>query len=98
MLTQISENSELLQIFSEILNEEGAEIYMRPAADYVGLDRPITFATVVAAAAARGESAFGYRCRRSAENSGLKLNPRKSQMLTFQAGDSIVVIAKENPP
>jgi hypothetical protein len=98
MLTQISENEELLQIFAEILDEAGSEIYLRPALAYVS-DQPVTFATVVAAAAAREESAFGYRRAPNGEDRGvLKLNPRKSEVVHFRPGDAVVVMAKGKGP
>ena len=52
MLTQISENRELAEVFDELFAAEGSEIYLRPASDYVAAGRETTYATVVEAARA----------------------------------------------
>ncbi len=92
MLTQMSENESLLPIFTEILDEEGAEIYMRPVEEYVKTAAPVNFYTIAAAAAARGECAFGYLKR---GETGVTLNPSKSAQVQFAPGDSVVVMAHE---
>jgi ion channel POLLUX/CASTOR len=99
MLAQASENEFLSAIFKEILSEEGSEIYMRPAEDYVAMGHPVDFFTVVEAGRRRGETAFGY-CRRrdgltyERNMGGVVLNPRKSTLETYQPGDFIVVLAQ----
>lgn len=96
MLTQMSENEKLLPIFSEILDEQGAEIYMRPIEDYVRVGAPLSFATIVAAAAARGECAFGYQIAGKGEpGGGVRLNPAKTRAFTPKPGDCVIVMAKE---
>ncbi len=35
LMTQIAENRELTALFEDILDEEGSEIYMKPASEYV---------------------------------------------------------------
>ena len=93
MLAQTAENEHLSEIFADILDEEGSELYMRAVTDYVKLDRPVNFYTVVAAASARGEIAVGWCRRPPGAQLTLKLNPRKSELITFEATDSIVVLA-----
>ncbi|HEY0068837.1 MAG TPA: NAD-binding protein, partial [Chloroflexia bacterium] len=61
MLSQISENKDLGEVFADLFNADGSEIYLKPAADYVKTGHPVNFYTVVEAARRRGEVAIGYR-------------------------------------
>ena len=95
-LAQASENESLAAIFDDLLDEEGSEIYMRPAEDYVALGSPVTFFTVATAAAARGEVALGYhRPRPGARANGIVVNPSKSVAIDFQPGDRLIVLARD---
>ncbi len=98
MLAQASENPYMSAICEELLDDAGSEIYMRPVTDYVSIDEPVTFYTIVEAARARGETAFGYSRPRSlsqagAPTGGVVVNPRKSEPLEYRAGDSVIVLA-----
>jgi voltage-gated potassium channel Kch len=96
MLAQASENETLAAIFDDLLDEQGSEIYMRPAEDYVTLERPVNFYTIAAAAVARGEVALGYhRPREGARADGIVVNPPRSVMLDFVAGDRLIVLARD---
>ena len=75
------------------VRRRGQEIYIKPAADYVRLSAPVRYATVVAAARAYGEVAIGYRSGRTAGETGIVLNPPKSECLTFRPGDMVIVLA-----
>ena len=73
---------------------------MRPAADYVTTDKPVTFYTVAEAARRRGEVAIGYRRIRKDEPdsrglAGVVVNPVKSLALTYGPVDRIIVLARE---
>lgn len=99
MMSQISENPELFSVFNDIFDPEGAEIYLKPASDYVATGQPVNFYTVVEAARRRGETALGYRITAEANASGksygVYTNPKKSSHLTFTAEDKVIVIAQE---
>jgi voltage-gated potassium channel Kch len=99
MLTQISENRELAQVFKELFSAGGSEIYLRPAGDYVATGREIPYATVVEAARRRGECAIGYRSAAGADDPdldfGVHINPAKSQLLTLAEDDRVIVLAEE---
>lgn len=99
MLAQIVENREMTAVFAELFSPHGAELYLRPARDYVNLNRSVNFYTVVQAARERGEIALGYRLHPSksaarAENE-IHLNPPKSNLLTFGEADRIIVLAND---
>jgi voltage-gated potassium channel Kch len=96
MLAQIAENKDLALVFADLFDADGAEIYLKPAREYVNLEQPVSFYTVLEAAARRGEIAIGYRLKRepAAEQSyGVHLNPAKSPLVTFEPGDRIIVVA-----
>ena len=100
MLAQASENQYLAAIFDDLLDEQGSEIYMRPVADYVAIDQPLTFWTIAESARLRGEIAIGYRRIRAGDADqralgGVTVNPLKSEALTYLPEDRIIVLARE---
>jgi voltage-gated potassium channel Kch len=96
MLAQASENETLGAIFDDLLDEEGSEIYMRPAQDYVALQQKVNFYTVTQAARARNEVAIGYhRPRPGARANGIVVNPSKARAVDYQPGDRLIVLARD---
>jgi voltage-gated potassium channel Kch len=99
LLTQVSENKHLHQLFGDLFDPDGSEIYLKPVEDYVRPGQPITYATLVAAARLRGESAIGYRIAARASDAargyGVVVNPGKAERVAFQAGDRVVVLAED---
>jgi voltage-gated potassium channel Kch len=98
-LSQVAENKSLAAVFADLFDADGSEVYVRPATDYVAAGKPMTFYTVVEAARLRGEVAIGYRLRSLANDSarayGVVVNPKKSDEITFSAGDRVIVLAEE---
>jgi len=98
MMSQFSENADLFDVFANIFDPEGSEIYLKPAGDYVATNQPVNLYTVTEAARRRGETAIGYRLTSQAGDStqsyGVHTNPRKSEMVTLAAEDKVIVIAK----
>jgi hypothetical protein len=95
MLSQISENRYLNQLFQELLTSEGSEIYLKPAKQYIRLDESIAFETVVKSASLKSEIALGYKLRSHHENGGVFVNPPKNSLCTFHEGDCIIVLAED---
>lgn len=98
MMSQLSENAELFDVFTDIFDPEGAEIYLKPVSDYVAVGEPVNFYTVVEAARRRGETALGYRKTSESNDAGkaygVHTNPKKSEQVVFATGDKIIVIAE----
>ena len=98
MMSQLSEDPELFNVFTDIFDPEGAEIYLKPISDYVVTGEPVNFYTVLEAARRRGETALGYRIVAESKNAGksygVHTNPKKSQTITFAPDDKIIVIAE----
>lgn len=94
IMTQVSENRELANVFAELLQEEGSEIYFRPAEDYVKLGEPVNFYTVSASAALKSEVAVGYR-KENGSGFDVITNPKKEEEVIYAAGDYIIVLAED---
>lgn len=98
MMAQLSENAELLGVFTDMFDPEGAEIYLKPISDYVVTGQPVNFYTVTEAARRRGETAIGYRLmseNHDAEKSyGIHTNPKKSEKVSFNLEDKLIVISE----
>jgi voltage-gated potassium channel Kch len=98
ILAQASENELFEAIFAELLDQDGSEIYLRPASDYVPLGEQSSFYDVVRAAAARGEVAIGHHLAAKDDSGGtadIVVNPAKSERLAYTSGDRIFVLARE---
>ncbi|MFN8384726.1 MAG: NAD-binding protein [Anaerolineales bacterium] len=99
MLAQLSENSELMGVFTDIFDPEGAEVYLKPIGDYVTTGQPVNFYTVTEAARRRGQTAIGYRIMSESKNAekdyGVRTNPKKSEKVTFAPEDKLIVIAED---
>lgn len=99
LMAQVSENPSLNEVYSGLFSAEGSEIYLRPAEWYVALDTPVSFYTVAAGAARRGETAIGYR-EATPEGAGdgqatVRINPAKMDMRAYSKGDLIIVLAED---
>lgn len=97
LVTQLSEDPRLEAVFHELLGSRGSEIYLRPAEWYVQPEHEVSFATIVAGALRRGETAIGYRSVALAHDPGsgfgVRVNPAKSELFTVAVGDRVVVLA-----
>ncbi len=97
MIAQLSENIHLMPVFTDMLNEEGAEIYLKPVEEYIKTGVEVNFYTVVEAAARRNETAIGYRSASAdgkSDSYGVHINPDKSAVITFNPGDKVIVFAE----
>jgi voltage-gated potassium channel Kch len=99
LLTQVSENGELLEVFQDLFDAEGSEIYLKAAANYVSQGVDVNFYTVTEAARRRGEVAIGYRLQRDSGDAtrayGVRVNPPKSETVKFEREDKIIVLAED---
>ena len=99
MLSQISENDRLSDVFQMLFSSVGSEIYLRAADSYIKPGRTVDFYTVVAAASRRGQTAIGYRVaadKRDKQRAyGIVVNPDKGEQVTFAAGDMVIVLAED---
>ncbi len=98
MLSQLSENRSLFDVFTDLFDPDGSEIYLKHVIDYVAVGQPVNFYTVVEAARRRGEVALGYRIVSQAHDTeksyGVYTNPKKSKEVVFSGEDKIIVLAE----
>ena len=98
MLSQVSENKQLTEVFDQLFSSDGAEIYLREAELYVKPGESADFYTVIEAARRKGETAIGHRFEehaRSAEHYyGVSVNPTKTEQHVYKPGDKIIVLAE----
>ncbi|MBN2572437.1 MAG: NAD-binding protein [Ignavibacteriales bacterium] len=98
LISQISENKKLMRVFEDIFDADGSEIYLKPAGEYVEVDKSVNFYTVLESAKRKNEVAFGYRISKDAHDVkkcyGIKVNPIKSDYITFSQCDKIIILAE----
>lgn len=97
VLAQVSENKALAAVFEDLFDADGAELYLKPASEYVETQKDLSFYTIVEAAKARNEIAIGWRKQADAEKRargfGIQLNPPKTVRLNLKPDDALIVLA-----
>ncbi|HVF99941.1 MAG TPA: potassium transporter TrkA [Chloroflexia bacterium] len=98
MTAQICENRHLKDVFADIFNAGGNEIYIKPASEYVRPGTTVDFYAIVEAARRCGQVAMGYRLHADSDdpdkNYGVVLNPHKKQPVTLGLQDKVIVLAE----
>ena len=94
IVTQICQERDLKAIFEELLREEGSEIYVRPAKNYIKTGQKTDIYTACEAAARQREVLIGYRkTDKVTGDFEIVTNPPKSAEVLFEDQDAFVVIA-----
>jgi hypothetical protein len=99
LLSQLSENKLLKNVYDELFKADGSEIYLKPASRYIQTNVEVDFNNIVANAAELNETAIGYRVSAMSEdmehNFGVKLNPNKNDKISFKSEDFIIVLSED---
>lgn len=99
LLSQISENKFIDDVYRDLLRSEGSEIYMKPATSYIKPGTSIDFYTVLESAKRKNHIAIGYRIEKFKEDAdkayGIVINPDKPAMISFTAEDKMIVISED---
>ncbi|WP_246102770.1 CASTOR/POLLUX-related putative ion channel [Streptomyces piniterrae] len=101
LLSQLVEDRHLYDVFTDLFDPAGSEIYLKPATNYLFPETPANFATVIEAARQQGETAIGYRIARHSDEPptyGIFLNPSKTAPLSLSEDDAVVVLAEDGRP
>lgn len=96
LVSQLSENPQLATIFKDLFDPTiGSAIHVRDIQEYVPLGKSVTFADLIAAASAKGETALGWRTKQeSGTQRVVTLNPAKDQLITPAPLDGLIVIGR----
>ena len=102
LMAQVAENAQLNAVFADLFDQDGSEIYLRPAGEYLELGTEVTYATIVASARRRSEVAIGVRMLpvtgTPADGQGVTINPPKSTRMTLTSRDAGIVTSPSDGP
>jgi len=100
MMTQISENRILKEVFDTLLGSEGFEVYMKPAKYYFNVSKEMDLYSISDAVAEKNEIFIGYMISKNGEDI-IQVNPKKreknqNQMIKFNDDDQLNVLAENH--
>lgn len=99
LMSQVSEEAALMDVFQDLFDADGSEIYIKSAKEYVQTGISMNFYTILESAARKNEVAIGYRVMNKAksqdEQYGVVLNPKKSDEFTLAEDDMVIVISED---
>ena len=100
IMAQISESRDIEKVYDDIFQEDGSEIYLKPATMYFEqFPASVTFADMMAIARAREEICLGVKIKAleqdKEQNNGVTLIPEKNTPFELQADDCLVVLAED---
>lgn len=100
ILAQLSEEPKIKKLYDDIFQEDGSEIYVKPAHLYFK-EFPVIldFSSILGQARKRDEICIGVRfselSKDADQNFGVKLNPPKNKKITLTENDFLVVLAED---
>ncbi|CAB5043025.1 unannotated protein [freshwater metagenome] len=97
LMAQLSESPHLSAVFSELFDSGGVVVALHPVERYLDMGKH-TFEDVIVACRDLGVTAIGYRSADALDDplalsGGIRVNPRKAQMIEFKPGDTLAVIS-----
>lgn len=100
IMAQISESRDIQKVYDDIFQEDGSEIYLKPASLYFkNFPMDVSFADMMAIAQKRDEICLGVKIKAdemdNEANNGVQLIPEKNTRFTLYADDSLVVLAED---
>lgn len=93
LMAQISEDPLMTPLITDLLDEDGSELYIKPVCNYIDPGVQTDMYTLTQCAARQGEIFIGYRLAGRGDAS-IVVNPAKDTKVTFTEQDKIVVIAE----
>ena len=101
-MAQISENKSLGPIFNSLFDPHDNEIYLKPVKNYINIDEPVNFFTILDSALHQNETAIGYRIKltnhsatKTKDHFKIILNPDRRDQIIFNTDDKIIVLADD---
>lgn len=102
VFAQLSQEPRMKQVYDDLFQEAGSEIYVKPAWLYFDqFPAQVRFADAMRLAQKRsGEVCIGYKLKSlesdSTKNFGVSLVPPKEQLITLNPHDALVVVAEDD--
>lgn len=100
IVAQISESRDIKRVYDDIFQEDGSEIYLKPASLYFEhFPTVVTFADLIGIARMRGEVCIGFKTKAQESdddcNNGVKLIPEKTTRIAVNREDCLIVLAED---
>jgi hypothetical protein len=100
LIAQISQSRAIKRVYDDIFQEDGSEIYLKPASLYFDqLPATATFADLIGIARKRNEVCIGFKAKAlesdASRESGVALNPSKDTRVALQRDDCLIVLAED---
>lgn len=100
MVTQIARNEDLYDIFENILNVDGAEIYLEPLKNYIDFDietkQEFNFYEIIKIVTSKDNKIpIGLRLKDTNGESKVLINPKKEGIVYLEEDDLVIVVANE---
>ena len=99
ILSQVSNEPSLHELFVELLESEGSEIYLKRASEYVVTNKEMTFGDIQAAVMFRGDSTAHEIClgiKRAGERSkkAIEMNIPRDNEVMLADEDQLVIVSQ----
>ena len=100
IISQISENKHIRDVYDDIFQEDGSEIYLKPISLYFDeIPESLSFADMIAIAQKRQEVCIGVKIKQDEDNldknQGIQLIPDKNQTFSLLEQDCLVVLSED---
>ncbi len=95
LLSQVSENRKLNNIFGHLLEDSGSEIYLKPIENYIDINHKVNFYDLIDACSIKNEIPIGYKKFNIKINNGIILNPLKNRTIKFEKNDMLIVLSED---
>ena len=102
ILAQASQDPDIINIYNELFNTKGSELYLKPTSLYFSAEQlnQVCFGDCVLAAQARGELCMGIRIASEvtsrAKMFGIRLIPHVSTEFNLTVEDKLIVLAEDD--
>lgn len=100
LVAQISEDADIKPVYDDLFQEDGSEIYLKPAPLYFSeFPVEVTYADMIHVCQQREEVCLGVKLKAieddMSQNLGVKLIPEKNKVYRLTAQDTLVVLAED---
>ncbi len=90
IMVQVANNTDLYRVFTDLLNDDGSEFYLRDIKDYVDINEDFTFEFVSDVALEKHEIALGWiHYDENGQDVDVRMNPKcEPRCMSFKGGES----------